>query len=627
MTPSEKAFKKNITLWAQANPQAAIYLPYTDCDHLQFCKTEQNELNLKREGGQEAFFYHSNVGAYEEALQSFSKLDLSRIEVLYLYGVGLGYFFDVIKPWLKKNRKRRLVFLEDDLAVIRRLFETDQGTKILRDKQTTLLYFTDLDAVKSPLSELYWQFMTLNFVAIPLPAYSQHKLDRFTQLQHKLAYDATYRFALVDEYLRYGVGFFRNFYANLLHMEGSYSGNALFKRFPQVPAIICGAGPSLNKQLKVVEKLGDRALIFAGGSALNALNAAGVMPHFGAGIDPNPEQKERLQQTTALEVPFFYRNRLYDEALKLVRGPKLYITGSGGYDIARWFEEKLAIPNDEEELDEGFNIVNFCISVAHALGCNPIVMIGMDLAYTQMEAYAKGVVKDSRVKEGEILSAEDLDAKAILREDIYGQPVYTLWKWVAEANWIGDFSKEHPDVQMINATEGGLGFPGVTNEKLKDVIKTHLNTQYNLFEQVQKEIQNAPLPQLTTKRVIECMHELKESLIRCQEHLQALIEENETVMERAEKDKTVPQSLQTGRGALSEIELSEEPGYLFVLEIFNAVYSKVLNHELQQSRQHRDSWRQTVSRLEINIKRLRFLKDVAVANLVLIDHTLDKEAV
>ena len=44
--------------------------------------------------------------------------------------------------------------------------------------------------------------------------------------------------------------------------------------------------------------------------------------------------------------------------------------------------------------------------------------------------------------------------QTLLKTDIYGKPIYTLWKWIAEANWIGDFAKAHPDITVINATEG-----------------------------------------------------------------------------------------------------------------------------------------------------------------------------
>lgn len=299
----EKLLKRNIALWAPANPQAAIYLHYVDCDHLQITKTVLGELNLQNSSP--PFFFHSKQGALPEAEKWRAKQNLSQVEVLYVYGVGLGYAYQVLKPWLKKNKKHRLIFLEDDLAVIRRLFETEQAGPLLRDKKVTLLYFDNLEATHSALSELYWKFMTLKIGITALPAYAKVKKERLEELSQKIPYDATLRYALIDEYLKYGAGFFHNFYLNMLAMEGCYLGSSLFDKFKEVPAIICGAGPSLEKNLTLLKEIKDQAIIFAGGSALNALQAKGITPHFGAGIDPNPTQAMRIRSTCHLEIPFF----------------------------------------------------------------------------------------------------------------------------------------------------------------------------------------------------------------------------------------------------------------------------------------------------------------------------------
>ncbi len=614
--------EKNSARWTHADPKAVVFLPYVECDHLQFCNTIEGELNLKRNDEGKTTFYHSHKGALKEQHNWFANLDLTYVEVLYVYGLGLGYAYDVVKPWLKKNRAHQIVFLEDDLAVIRRFFESDRAGPILRDKQVAIHYFDDIEKKDSPLSQLYWRYMTTKIMVSALPFYMRKKGDRLEQLEHKIAYDATLQHALVDEYLKCGVVFFRNFYLNMLSLEGAYLANRLFGKFQKVPAIICGAGPSLSKQLPMLKDLKEKALIFAGGSAVNALNAADIHPHFCAGIDPNPEQEIRVRQSKSLQEPFLYRNRLYSDALRLVSGPRLYVTGSGGYDVAKWFEQKLDIPSDEEELDEGFNVVNFCIAIAHAMGCDPIIFCGMDLAYTNMKVYAKGVVKKSKVKKKEIINLEDLDQTAIIRDDIYGKPVYTVWKWIAEANWIGDFAEEHPENQLINATEGGIGFPNVENDTLKEVASVYLTEKFDLSTRVHEAIAQSAMPQVTTQRVREAMHELRASLVRCLQHLEVIIEEDSSLSKQIKVAQEPPKIAQSGKATVSEIDMAEEVGYLYVLDIFNAVFNRVLERELHESKQRKTPWQQEVGKLETNIKRLKMLKQVAEANIALIDYSL-----
>lgn len=622
---SENRYQKNVEIWAQMNPKAAVFISYLDVSDLLFCKTKKGELNLMRIVNGKNQFYHSSTNAQQEAERWFAKLNLSEIEALYVYGIGLGYYYDAAKTWLKADPKRRLAFIEDDLAVIRRIFETEKGSEILSDSQVKVYHFDnieDSETVLTPLSELYWNSLTTKVEVSALRYYKKTKEKLFEEIHHKIIYDISMVHGVLEEYSNYGIVFYRNFYPNMLHLPGASLANGMFQKFGKVPAIICGAGPSLNKQLPLLSTLKDRALIFAGGSALNALNAFGMQPHIGAGVDPNPPQLDRLKKNTAYELPFLYRNRLYSQALRVVRGPRLYIAGSGGYDTSEWFEEKFNIAN-QVSIDEGFNVVNLCLSLAHAFGCDPIIFVGMDLAYTEMQTYAKGIVKNTAVDKKAILESKDFNEQAILREDIEGKPLYTLWKWIAESNWIAAFAKSNPTATLINATEGGLGFPDVPNQTFASVVDAHLSRFYDIEGRLHGEIQNNALTQVTRSAIVEAMQELCESLARCKIELDVLVEEANLMIEKIKKEKKLPQNMQTGRAALSEIELAEEQGYSFVLAMFNIICSRVLNRDLQQLRfQKMPEWKRTFKKIELNNKKLSFLRNVTEVNMELIQQAL-----
>jgi len=620
---NNKCLYKNADLWARSNPKAAVLLPYADSQALQFCKTHKGELNLKNLHWKKNSCLHSQSGAQSEAQTWFKGLDLKNKDVLYVYGVGLGYYYDSAKEWLKSSPNHFLVFLEDDLAVIFRLFETEKGTHILQDPQVSLHYLPHLHMSKEEFEQIYWNFIMTEMEVSALNAYAKHKPAEFSHIHHKIVYDASVKNALLDEYLKFGAVFFRSFYANMLCLEGAYLGNQLFGKFEKVPAVICGAGPSLEKQLPILSQLSEKALIFAGGSALNALNSANILPHFGAGIDPNAPQFDRLSRNQSFEVPFFYRNRMFHQAYQMIHGPRLYITGSGGYDVSSWFEEKLGIQG--ELLDEGHNVVNFCVEVAYALGCDPILFVGMDLAYTGLKAYAPGVVDDRRVKKEAIVQAKHFDDAALLKKDVYGKPIYTLWKWIAEADWIGQFAKDHPEATLINCTEGGIGFPDIPNHTFQDAVHKYLIHTDDLRGRVNGEIQSSPLPQVTRSKVEELMRELQESLRRCIENLDILIEESEIVKQKIKKEKVIPSMVQSGRAALCEVDLADEPGYQYVLQIFNAAYSRVLNRDLHQANLLASEVRKQMRKLELNQKRFAFLRDVTVVNIELIRLALEKE--
>lgn len=607
-------FYENLEIWAQTEPKIARLLPYHDSVGLEFGKAENGQMNLVQKKTEGTAYIHSQKNPRKEAQEWFESLNLNKTRVLYIYGIGLGYYYEAARAWLKEDLNRHLVFLEDDLSVIHRFLETELAGDILRDEQVTLHFFQDLKEKMPVLDALYWDFALSRIYVSALGFYKDR--PKFVDLHHKIIYDATVKDALVEEYLLYGAGFFKNFYPNMLELPNSYYGNNFFGKFNQIPAIICGAGPSLKNSLETLKTLSDRALIFAGGSALNALDAAGITPHLGAGIDPNSEQYERLSRHQGYEVPFFYRNRLFYGAFRQIHGPRLYITGSGGYDISEWFEERFGLST--EFFDEGHNVVNFSAQIAQAMGCNPIIFVGMDLAYTDMRLYADGVLKDSTVTSEEIVETENFDHAAFLKKDIFGNPIYTMWKWVAESDWISAFAKEHPEVSFFNATEGGLGFEGVQNTPLSEIVKISLTQRYNLRDRVFGEIQNSRMPQVTALSVRTAMEELQQSLRNCIQNIEILIEDASAMIAKIEKEKNLPSIAQSGRAALAETDLADEPAYKYILEIFNEVYSRMLNHEVRLAKKQRNEVEKKRDLLQLSLKKLIFIKDVAIANLELI---------
>lgn len=622
----EKTFKKNIEILGQKQPSLALELRQVDPSRISLCKTRNDEWNLKEEVVGKPTYYHSNYNAAKESQNWFNSLNLEGTDVLYVYGLGLGHYYDAVKKWLEECAGHYLVFIEDDLAVIRRFLETEKATDILEDKQVQVHYLRDFVSSEEMFNWLSWFFVLLPIDVSGLLHYQKKREAVFAQLRMKLMHDSVRKDSIAAEFMRFSKNFFQNFFSNTLRLPDSYHGNQLFGKFSNVPAIICGAGPSLNKNISLLKELTDKSVIFSGGSSLNALNAQGIMPHFGAGIDPNALQFQRLVNNSSFELPFFYRGRMFHNAFQLIHGPRLYNNGTGGYFISEWFEENLGI--EAEILDEGNNVANFCVELANALGCNPIIFVGMDLAYSGMSSYASGVVADSEVSEEKIVQGAGLNASAFVREDIFGNPVHTVWKWVTEADWIGDYAKDHPEKVLINATEGGIGFPGVPNMALTDVKSQFLSKTYNLHHRIHAEIQNASLPDVTQEKVSELMEEMRDSLENCVGLCDDLIHEIDVVKKRLEDRKKVEPNLQTGKAALYEVELTEEPAYTHILSTMTSACTKIMERQYYQvtfDKTFTSELQRNLERLKINKKKVDYMREASLMTLEALQNSLNHQ--
>lgn len=620
---NENRMLQNLELWGRSHPKEALLMPYIDTEGVNFCTTKENEPNLCLEtpGGIETIY--SQEGALKEAREWFSGLDLTGTGVLYIYGIGLGEYYTAAVEWLHADENRTIVFLEDDLRVLRKFFESENAGKLLTDRQVHLFYFQSEADQKKVLDTLYWNAPLAKAKVTALRYYELSKKVSFLSLKHEIEYTSELKKSLIEEYLEFGRGYFINCYRNLMYLPGSYIGNKLYGQFKGCPAIICGAGPSLEKNMGLLKQLKNRALVFAGGSAINILNSASIQPHLCAAIDPNEAQNVRLHHAHSYEVPFFYRNRLGHSAFKTIHGPRLFLSGSGGYDIASFFESRLGLESDE--LDEGRNVVNFCLEIARKLGCNPIVFIGCDLAFTGGKTYSDGVVFDPSVEQQTLDQYARYETTGLLRKDINDQPIYTLWKWISESEWVGEWALKYPEIELYNCTEGGLGFPNVPNRTLRDIAESKMQREYDLSGYLHTVIQNSFSTNITTEKVIEAMEELKQSLKNCKEHLRILKEEAQSANEKLKNHPGDEPILQSGSGALAEIELSEEPAYRAVLSIFNDVFTALSIPEMQAIKySHRTENEKRIARNLPVIKRLNFLEKVADENGACIDFALER---
>ena len=599
------SFEKNLPYFELNNPRGTALLALADASHLAITKTEIGEPNLSGP----AFSYHSNQGALREQREALFSLPLQSIQVLYLFGVGLGYAYDVLHSWLSEDSSRYLIFLEDDLSVIAFFLESERATSILQNPQVRLMYIEDSAEGIEVIQGLAWGVFPKTIGVAALPIYKKTKEKIFEDLQKRIFYETQELHAVLDEYSHFGVAFFRNFWKNILVLPQSYRGASLFSAFSNIPAICVGAGPSLSKQIPLLKEMSDRALIFAGGSSVNALVDAGLTPHFAAGIDPNPLQYLRLRQSSAFATPFFYRHRLLHEALELVTGAKLYLPGGDGYNISEYFEEKLKIGG--KVLGGGHSVSNFLIEIAYALGCKKIILVGYDLAFSDNRSYASGVEEDSAVS----YAHRTIEQNApILWDDVYGKKVYTQWKWLVEAEWITEFKAKHRSLKLLNATEGGIGMRGVPNITLAKACARFLNKQYDLKGIVHMEVEQAGALRIVPKKVLALMSNMYDSLDRSVAILDEMIS--------ALQQKAQSSFFETGEGALLFDKLTNEIAFHYVLEVFFRMKTKI-DYMYAQFMNHPDL-REGLNECKQLEERFLFLKEVAIVNKLLMAQALQE---
>jgi len=86
-------------------------------------------------------------------------------------------------------------------------------------------------------------------------------------------------------------------------------------------------------------------------------------------------------------LPILFRFIMTDE--KLQRSQIYFKTNVLGY--GDWIDEKLGIEG-AENLRSGSSVSNLSLDIARYMGCNPIIVIGQNLSFPNLESYADGAV-------------------------------------------------------------------------------------------------------------------------------------------------------------------------------------------------------------------------------------------
>lgn len=608
----QKLFEKNLAYWSKLAPEDSKELKKCNSNSIEFGLTKEGKPNLKTMFNGNEYTFHSNEDPIREALEWLSTIDLRDIEVLFIYGVGLGYYYDVLADWLHSDKQRRLIFIEDNLEVIKRLFETEQAEKLITDHQVELIYIKDFKQDLKKFEGVVNRLGHKKFKITGLEHYLHVKGANVMIASTILNYLMSLKDILTREFYSFGKNFYTNFYLNLSLLVKSYFGNEMYGSFKGVPAIICGGGPSLKKNISLLKTLKDRALIFSGSTSTNVLNAAGINPHFGVAMDPNKDQLHRILTNTAYQIPHFFHNRVNSHALNAIQGDHLYINSGHNHAIAKWVEEQLGLKG--AALNEGFNVVNFSLAIAQALGCHPIVTVGVDLAYTDFESYAPVLDKHAFFEDTVMFKTKTNEEELISRQDIYGKPTLTLWKWLLESTWYSQFVVQNPETLLINATEGGIGFPGIKNMSLQEVSSEYFKEVFDLDGIIHGEIQSSPMPKTASyellKGVFKTLEEgLQECKVRCKQIEELFLNISKDPTKQSEDSPEIDKSTRE----LSKIKIFEM--VINPIDDQGAVFFAQEINRLKSELDYLDKAVLNAQIAEINRQRFVFLQKAIETNL------------
>jgi hypothetical protein len=226
------------------------------------------------------------------------------------------------------------------------------------------------------------------------------------------------------------------------------------------PAILVSAGPSLDKNISLLKENRD-AVIICGGRTLKSLLSIGIDADFVVIYDaggPSYELvKNNLGSTKARLVYYF---GIPTEILSIHKGEKIAFAEDDTF--SKLFQEK----NVNIGMGGG-SVAHPMTNLAVVLGCDPIIFIGQDLAYTNDMEHSQAA--RSPWRDGDVSLGSEKEAKSLYVDDIYGGKVRTSRLLDLYRRQLERIVSSNDDRRFINCTEGGAHIEGTDVFALREI--------------------------------------------------------------------------------------------------------------------------------------------------------------
>jgi hypothetical protein len=446
---------------------------------------------------QRNFFFRTKE---EEGFQKyFQKENFFSGDVLCFYGIDAYPFYEEFQKNKKKKAPQKLIFLEDDFAHLCAFLQLKEAQKILTDDSVEMVFISSDIEIEKYLEKISWESVFLSLIFSSSFLYQKHKFPKGEKIRALLEEKRERASLLLSLYQDYGIQAHKNIFSNLSHLGEFRDFSFLKGKFSHIPALIVGAGPSLEKEIDRLTSYQKRAVFFAGGSSLPILSLKGISPHFIAGMDLSAPY-ERFKETLSFEKSFFFQNSFSQEIFSLVHGEKFPLPPSGLYPLENFLSLSLDLPYGI--WDGGWTVSCLLLSMAQYLGFSPIILVGMDFCLYEKKRYASNLPLSEKEKKDEY----------ILTKNLQNEKVFTKKDWLMAKRWIEDFISNHKETEFFQTSEKGLGFLGMENRSFKEIDALQIGKEKEIEGLLHTFSFQAPKKTVDKKVLGKCFEEIGRSL-------------------------------------------------------------------------------------------------------------------
>lgn len=260
---------------------------------------------------------------------------------------------------------------------------------------------------------------------------------------------------MVDSSIRnQGAMMLSNFISNVKHC-GHYV-DELAPEFEGKDVYIIAAGPSLDKNIDQLKVKPRNSIILAVGTVYKKLENMGINVDYVIVSDPHKRVIGQMVGVKNNIIPMLVLSTAYREFAIRNEGEQ-YLICQQDFKEAEEFVKN----NNCNLYKTGGSVTTTALDVSIRLGARRIILLGVDLAYTDNLAHATGTSRREHTGTDGLIPV-----KAMNGNTVYASKLFVMYR-----EWIENRIQDEKDVEVIDATEGGALIKGTTICALSEIIQ------------------------------------------------------------------------------------------------------------------------------------------------------------
>jgi hypothetical protein len=522
------------------------------------------------------FMFYNNIDPMAHAEQQIRAHNIRLSNVTVFMGFGLGYHIPTYTK-VFNNKFELLILFEKDAELLKTALTVVDFGNIFEDPrllccfgQHPVKYYPMLfGGLQQSNAKMYMQ--AINFI----DSGQAIKADK----EYYMTCIKTLKDAVAGILNLYGndpadslIGIQNTFY-NIKTIIENPGIKDLKGAFKGKPGVVVAAGPSLDKNIHLLNEIPDNAVIAAADASLKIMQHKGVVkPHFITSLERVIECVKLFEGQTeeSLKDIFFAGCPVIrPETYTAFPGEKIIVYRD--FATFKWLNIERGI------LDIGPSSANMAFKILEYMGCNPIVLIGQDLAFLDDLTHAEGATFGEK-QEGAWVK------DSFMTEGNYIPQIRTTRIWYSFKKYYeNDISKYNG--RLINATEGGAKIQGAELMTFREAIDTFMKKPLNVIPTIRKKL-NKPFSaqqerdlQAVRKKVADAIEYNNTVIARMKEAEKICIDFFREVYEPWQNGGNLPEEDIKRRydkleGYLSSF--SEEKFYLIFMHYIQSIFIKTI---------------------------------------------------